>query len=244
MQSSGIPAPEKRNTLRNISAVLLGILPIYAFVIRMHYSRGGSYTVNDMLLYPLIAGGGWIIVLLVLYRYMCGKRISNLNRSQGVWWKDILIGIALAAGLLVLFFLQQSLLNLLFPSQPPSQAIIKLFSRLSRDPVLLAVWIGPVVWIGVALFEELQRVFMLDLLWDLTGSALLRWLVIMVSALLFAFAHVYQGTANMIGIFIAAVILGIFYMKSGRILPMIVAHGLYDSLQLIMAVIQIRQAGL
>lgn len=232
------------NHLRNLAAVVIGIVPIYAYLMWSHLSRGGLYTKNDLLYYPLVVGGGWILVLLVLYRYFCGRRLGQLNRQSGIWWKDILTGLGLAAGLLALFFFLQPTVNPLFPQQAPPPAITQLISGLSRDPFFLALWLGPVVWIGVAIFEELQRVFMLDLLWDMGGPDYLRWIVIAASALLFALAHTYQGPANMTGIFIQAVVYGIFYLKVGRLWPMIVAHGLYDSLQLSMAVIQIRQAGL
>ncbi len=231
------------NRARNLIAVTIGIVPIYVYVIWSHISRGGLYTLNELLGYPIAVGGGWILVLMALYRLYCGKPIGGLNRHPGIWWKDILIGIALAAGSLALLWLQQLTVNPLFPQQAPSPDILRLISGISRDPLLLAIWLGPVVWIGVAVFEELQRVFMLDLLWDLGGAEHIRWIVIGISALLFALAHIYQGPANMIGIFVLAILFGIFYLKVGRLWPMIVAHGLYDSLQVSMAVIQIRQAG-
>jgi membrane protease YdiL (CAAX protease family) len=241
MTESVPPVPEKQNTLRNVLTVIIGIVPIYAYLMWSHITRGGIYTLSEMLFYPIVIGSGWSIVLLLLYRYMCKKRVSQLNRMPGKWWKDILMGIALGAGLLILFFIQQNL-NPLFPQKPPSRAIINLLTGLVRSPLLIAVWLGPVVWIGVAFFEELQRVFMLDLLWDTSDSVSVRWAVILLSAVLFALAHIYQGPANMIGIFIAGVIYGYFYLKNGRIWPMIIAHGLYDSLQVAIAVIEISRA--
>jgi membrane protease YdiL (CAAX protease family) len=239
---TGAIAAEKHNVLRNILVVIIGIVPIYTYLLWSYYTRGEEYTISDMLLYPLVIGGVWIIMLLVLYRYYSGKRLALLNRRVGVWWKDIVMGIVLSAGLLVLFFLQQHFFNPLFQQQPPPHAIIELLGGLVRNWLLLALWLGPVVWIGVACFEELLRVFMLDLLWDVASSAFSIWLVLILSAVLFAVAHIYQGTANMIGIFVLAIVYGVFYLKVGRIWPMIIAHGLYDSLQVVMAVVQIRQA--
>ena len=242
MTESVPPVEGKPNTLRNVLAVIIGIVPLYVFLMWQHITSGGIYTLTEMLLYPVLIGGGWIIVLLLLYRYMCGKPVSRLNRKPGVVWKDILMGIALGAGLLVLFFIQMRVLSPLFPQEPPAQAIVTLLTELARDPVLIAVWMGPVVWIGVAGFEELQRVFILDLLWDTSRSVFVKWGALLLSALLFALAHIYQGPANMIGIFAGGLVFGIFYLKTGRIWPMIIAHGIYDSLQVAMAVIQIRQA--
>jgi membrane protease YdiL (CAAX protease family) len=237
-----VSVPEKPNTLRNIIVVIVGIVPFYVYLLWTQMTRGEQYTLSDMLVYPLVIGGSMIIMLLVLYSRYCRKPLRLLNRREGKWWKDILTGIILAVFMLVLFFFQQKTINPLFPQKPPPHAIIELLTGLVRNPVLLAVWLGPVVWIGIAVFEELQRVFLLDLLWDVSSGAFVKWIVLIISAVLFGLGHMYQGTASMIGIFFQGILLGIFYLKFGRIWPMIIAHGLYDSLQVITAVIQIRQA--
>lgn len=69
------------NRLRNLVAVIIGIVPIYAYLMWSHLSRAGLHTINDLLYYPLVVGGGWILVLLVLYRYFCGRRLGQLNRQ-------------------------------------------------------------------------------------------------------------------------------------------------------------------
>ena len=61
------------------------------------------------------------------------------------------------------------------------------------------------------------------------------------SAIVFAFAHVYQGPSAMISIGIQSVLAGWFYMATGRIWTLIICHALYDSFQIIMAVLVIRQ---
>ena len=47
-------------------------------------------------------------------------------------------------------------------SRPAISAVFARRWRAGNDPLLLAVWPGPVAWLGVATFEELTRVFMLN----------------------------------------------------------------------------------
>jgi membrane protease YdiL (CAAX protease family) len=57
-------------------------------------------------------------------------------------------------------------------------------------------------------------------------------------------AHGYQGPAAVLSIGIQSVALGSFYMATGRIRALIVAHALYDSIQIVLAVVVIRRVGL
>jgi len=230
--------------MRKLIAVILGTVPIYIFLIWSNITRGNNYTLPDLLLYPLLIGGVWIIWMLWLYRRLASKSIKDLNRSAGNWRRDIFSGFLLMLLMFLIFSIQQFTLNKWLPREAPPEAIITLISGLSKNPILLAIWLGPVVWIGVACFEEIQRVFMLDLLWDVFNKRYQTAIIILLSSLTFGFAHVYQGSASVAGISVQGVIYAVFYYKAGRLWPMIIAHGLFDSTQMAFAVISIRQAGL
>ena len=47
-----------------------------------------------------------------------------------------------------------------------------------RHPGLLALWLGPVVWFGIAGFEELWRVHLLRRLWRVLPGKAGQWAVI------------------------------------------------------------------
>ena len=149
----------------------------------------------------------------------------------------------MGAGLFVLLLIERVTIYRWLPGPPSNPTMLTLIRGLVRDPLLLAVWLGPVVWIGVAAFEEIQRAFMLDLLTDVAPKAWHKALILLLSAVLFGLAHLYQGPAGMAGNFLNAIVLGIFYLGRGRIGPMIIGHALYDSVQVLMLVIQLRQAG-
>ncbi len=112
-----------------------------------------------------------------------------------------------------------------------------LFTGVVNDPLLLAVWLGPVVWLGVAAFEELTRVFMLNRLWTVWPQPVARWLVMIVSAGLFGLAHIYQGPASVVAIALQGFLYAWYYKRFGRVWPMIIGHALYDSLQVIQVVV-------
>jgi membrane protease YdiL (CAAX protease family) len=228
---------------RNVPAVLLGLGPMYLFVIGSHILTGGVYTLKEMLLYPLIMGSAMIVWLAFLYKTLAGKDWRRINRKPGTWARDAISGIVLGAGLFLLLLIQRVTIYRWLPGPPANPTILTLIRGLIRDPLLLAVWLGPVVWIGIAVFEEFQRAFMLDLLTDVAPKRWHKALFLFLSAGLFGLAHLYQGPAGIAGTFLFAVVMGLYYLIRGRIGPMIIGHALYDSVQIIMLVIQIRQAG-
>jgi membrane protease YdiL (CAAX protease family) len=113
---------------------------------------------------------------------------------------------------------------------------VTLFTGVVNDPLLLAVWLGPVVWLGVAAFEELTRAFMLNRLWTVWPQPVAYWLVMIASAALFGLAHIYQGPASVVAIALQGFLYAWYYRRFGRVWPMIIGHALYDSLQVIQVV--------
>lgn len=228
---------------RNILAVIIGLGPIYGYVIASHIITGGSYTLKQMLIYPLVFGTATIAWIGFLYRSLGRKEWRRINRRTGTWGTDIPAGIGLAAALTLVWFLGRATIDRWLPRPAGNATVMNLIGGLSRDPLLLAVWLGPVVWIGVAAFEEIQRAFTLDLLSDILPKRWQKGSILVLSSLLFGLAHLYQGPAGMIGTFIFAMAFGLYYFAAGRIRPLIIGHALYDSAQIIMAIIQIRRAG-
>jgi membrane protease YdiL (CAAX protease family) len=232
-----------KSAWRNVAAVLLGLGPMYIFVIGSHILRGGAYTLKEMLLYPLIMGSAMIFWIAFLYKALAGKDWRRIDRKPGTWAKDAISGVGLGLGLLLLLLIQRSTIYRWLPGPPANRTMLTLIQGLVRDPLLLAIWLGPVVWIGVAVFEEFQRAFMLDLLTDVAPKTGHKAVVLFLSAGLFGLAHLYQGPAGVAGTFLFAVVMGLYYLVRGRIGPMIIGHALYDSVQIIMLVIQIRRGG-
>lgn len=233
--------PWQGRPITQILAVVAVYVPPYALAIWSHLSQR-TITLKELFLYPLLLGGGYVVLTLVVYRFICGERIASLNLKPGKWFTDVLVGVFLAIAFLGLFVLQLVIQSRWLPNTggPPPEEIITLFNGIVNDPLLLAVWLGPVVWLGAAAFEELTRVFMLNRLWAVWPQPVARWLTMIVSAALFGLVHIYQGPVSAVAIALMGFLYALYYKRFGRVWPMIICHALYDSLQVIQVVIAFR----
>jgi membrane protease YdiL (CAAX protease family) len=221
---------------------LAALIPIAAMVLWIYVLRESSLTIAGLLLWPLLAGGAFILWLLFLHVLVCGDSLESLGLRKDRAWLDLLLG---AAGSLVLLAMKlafQATLASFFPPTPAARELVELLSGLSRNPWLLALWLGPVVWIGIAGFEELWRAFTLRRLWLAWGRGVGRWVSLFVVSALFGLAHFYQGPAAVVEIGLISVPMGWVFMVTGRLRALVVAHALYDSIQIAFALILIRQA--
>ncbi|MBN2170704.1 MAG: CPBP family intramembrane metalloprotease, partial [Candidatus Krumholzibacteriota bacterium] len=126
------------------------------------------------------------------------------------------------------------------PGQEPSPEIVQLIRRLSEDPWLMLVWLGPVAWIGAALFEELARVFVLRRLWLAWPGATARSVAVMASALAFGLVHYYQGPPGMVSTGFMGLVAGAVFLFRGRLWPLVLGHAVYDMISIGIGVLQVR----
>lgn len=203
-------------------------------------TQTGSFTTFDMLVYPLLLGGGNILLILALNRYLLKESFRSFNSGNKMCWWDIMSGVVLFVVYVVLIFAERATLSgILSTGKPPSQEVLNLMIDLAGNPLLLAIWLGPVVWIGVAMFEEISKVFFLNCLWQISKQK--RWEITAVFfvAALFGITHLYQGTFGIVSSGIQGLVAGFFYYKYRRLWPLIISHALYDSLQIVMFVVQV-----
>lgn len=198
------------------------------------------FTVSDMLVYPLILGGGNILLIIALNKYLLKEKINDFNSGKGKWYWDVSFGLVLTAIYFLLMFVEQATITRILPQgRPPSQEVINMMIGLVNNPILLTIWLGPVVWIGVALFEELGRVFFLNCLWRVSKNKYWELIAVIIVASVWGFAHLYQGFFGIISVSIQGLIMGIYFYKFRRIWPLIISHALYDSIQIIIFLIQV-----
>jgi hypothetical protein len=235
--------PWQRKAWVQVVAILLGVAPIYTLAIASHLSRDHPYTLKDVFFSTTVIGGIMIVVLLLLLRYLCGESVGDLNLKRGRWWRDVLGGILLAALTLGIHTLLQSPLSSMFPREPMS-GLGDFFGELARNPWVFALFVGPVLWVGVAGFEELARVFLLSRLWNISPAAGWRWFGVLLSAALFGLSHLYQGPAGVVDTAINGLVLAVCYLIWGRFLPLVVSHYLYDASQFVMVVLLIRSGAI
>jgi membrane protease YdiL (CAAX protease family) len=228
----------RQNALFQILMIVIGVLPPFVFTFVMHTSRKQPYSLAEMMLYPLLVGSGALIWILFVYRKFCRKSPKNLNRKAGMIWTDIGGGLILTAIFVLLAFVNRFTIYQWLPSRSSGHMGI-LMEGLADNPLLALLWLGPVVWVGVAGFEEVSRTFVLDRLWMAWPGRTGAWLAILFSSLLMSAVHLYQGTAGMVSVGIMSFIASIFYYKFGRIWPLIISHALYDSFWIIFILIRI-----
>ena len=223
-------------------AAFAAILPMALLTVWMYLLRDSAPGISEFFLGPLLFGGGMIFWMIFLHVVFCRDSMAELGFGRYGLWRDIAVGCVMGLGLLSLKFLTDPLLTSLFPRSPPSEEIFLLIQTVAADPWLLAMWLGPVVWIGIAGFEEFWRVFVLRRLWLAFPGRVAAWSVLIAVSALIGLAHGYQGPAAILSIGFKSVLMGWYFMKTRRIRPLIVAHGVYDSVQIVMAVIEISAA--
>ena len=171
---------------------------------------------------------GWIS-LRVRHR---GWRSVGLRRPQS--WPKVWVAAGLAAvALQVISFLVTVPLATHLFGQPPD---LSEFHELIGNWKLCLVGLA-LTWTLAAFGEELvHRGYLMNRVADVGGGSRIAWAVsyVLVSVA-FGFGHLYQGPSGVMDATVTGLMLGGLYLAFGRNLwPAILAHGLSDTLALIM----------
>jgi membrane protease YdiL (CAAX protease family) len=227
-------------SFRNILAISIAILPINTIVIWYRLTQAENFSTLGMTVYPLIFGGGTVILILLLNKYLLKASFKEtFNSDKGIWYWDILIAIGLTAIYFTLFFFTRATIYRWIPSHnPPNTELINTLIDLANSPLLMVIWFGPVLWVGIALFEELSRTFMLKALWNINEKKGWHIITIFLTSTLIGFVHLYQGTAGIISIGLQSIIICFYFYKHRRLLPLVISHGLYDGAQFLFFILQ------
>ncbi len=227
---------------KNILAISIAILPINLIMIWYRLTQTENFSTTDMTVYPLLFGGGSIVLILLLNKYLLNENFeATFNSGKGTWYWDILLGLGLTAIYFAMFFAERATLMQWLPrNNPPNTELINVMIDLAHSPLLMIIWFGPVLWIGIALFEELSRTFLLKCLWNISENKVWHIAVIFLASTLIGFAHLYQGVYGIITIGFKSVVVSFYFYKYRRLLPLIISHGIYDGLQFAFFIIQFR----
>ena len=218
------------STVRRIIslAAVAGFPAVLMIWYRMH--QVSTLASIELIAYPLLFGGLGIIVILLLKRFYLREPLSDFNSGSGNLFTDILWGLALAIACFALFFISQMTLRDLLDFRPNAE-LLGLMLDMRAHPWMLLVWFGPVLWIGIALYEELVRAFLLTELWSFAESKVWIGLSIVLAGTLFGLVHWGQGPYGIVTIAMKSIVIGAFYLRVRRILPLVLAHVLYDGVQ-------------
>lgn len=208
--------------------VVAGAPAILMIWYRMHQSTG--FASVELIAYPLIFGGLGIVVIWLLMRFYLKEQLSSLNSGAGGLITDLLWGMALTAAYFALFFIARYTLRDLL-AFTPNRELLGLMLDMRKEPWMLVLWFGPVLWIGIALYEEMVRAFLLSEMWSFSENKLWVSLAVLIAAAVIGLTHWSQGPYGIVTIAIKSMLIGSFYFHRRRLLPLVIAHVLYDGLQ-------------
>jgi membrane protease YdiL (CAAX protease family) len=233
--------PWQRTRWTQALAILLGYIPPLMIFISQLF--GGPVTAQGYLLYAMGYTLLVIVVLLLLLWFLCGEKPKDLNLRPSVWWKDLLGGLVLVVlTLSVKFILDPTIASYFHRASDIESGIAGLMNTLADNPWLAASFLGPAVFF-VASSEELTRVFFITRWMKISSSKVWLGVGVFLSAFLFGLNHVAQGYAGVISVTLNGLIMVLWYLRFGRIFHLIVAHYLYDAIQLIPAIILMLTTG-
>jgi membrane protease YdiL (CAAX protease family) len=216
--------------MKKALALLVAVVLPSVLMIAYRMRQTTEFASIELIVYPLLFGSIGIALILWLKRSFLNEPLSDLNSGKGNIGSDLLWGIGLVAIYFVLFFVERRTLSDVLEMRS-NMELLTLMLDMREHPWMLLVWFGPVLWIGIALYEEVVRVFLLTGLWSYSARRDWTIAVILFAAVLIGLVHWSQGPYGIVTIAIKSTVAGVFFYYRRRLLPLVVAHVLYDGLQ-------------
>ncbi|MER3318049.1 MAG: CPBP family intramembrane glutamic endopeptidase [Allomuricauda sp.] len=224
-----------KTSKRILSIIIVLLIPVLSMLWFTRHESSG-YASIELIAYPLIFGGVSIVAIYLLKTRLLKEQLIDFNSGNGSWYTDILWGLLLTATYFILFFAFRATLSNILAFHPNSE-LLDLMLDMRQSPLLIAIWFGPVLWLGVALYEELVRAFLLTSIWKEKNSLLWITLSILLTSIVFGLAHYSQGPYGIVTIGLKSFIPAFFFYHKRRLMPLVYAHVLYDGLQVAMFLI-------
>ena len=218
------------NKLKSIIALFVIVFIPFGMMIWFRNHQSTGFANIELITYPLLFGGLSIAVLIVIKKYFLQEKLTDFNSGEGKWTSDIAWGLILTIVYFIVFYAARLTLSdiLQFNS---NEELLGLMLEMREKPMLLFIWFGPVLWIGIALYEELIRVFVLTSLWKWSEGFIWVLIVIVFSSVLFGLVHWSQGSYGMVTIAIKSLVSSYYFWRKKRLMPLVYAHVLYDGIQ-------------
>jgi membrane protease YdiL (CAAX protease family) len=232
---SGAARPRQDRASVQLLAAILGVLPLYSGLMVYQLRRGEPPSLQGFLFYLAVASPLAIVIVLVLLRTLCREDPRDLNLVRGTFASDSLAVVILVPLIILANIVSNGLLPELLPNTGPGTSIRPGLLEVARDPGLFVLFLGPLVFMGSA-SEELVRVFLLSRLWKAFPSTLGKLVAVAISAGWFGIIHMYRGPIHVLWTAILGVLLALYYLRFGRVIPLILAHYLTNAIQVAVVV--------
>jgi membrane protease YdiL (CAAX protease family) len=214
-------------------AGVLGMLPLYSILIVYELRRDQPISIQGFAFYLAVISPLAIVVALLLLRFLCRENYRNLNLKPAKLSSDLIAALILCFVILVANVVSNRLLSALIPDAGSNTSVRSLFAKLAGNPALLVLFAGPLFFLGAA-SEEVIRVFVLSRLWKAWPATAGKLLAVVISACLFGLIHAYRGPVHVGWTSLLGLIMGFYYLRFGRALPLILAHYTTNALQAIL----------
>ena len=168
-----------------------------------------------------------LVGLVLFFLWRNGEPPSRIGLRRGRGAREVVIGIWLFPALLAALALLDSLLRLLGVS-PPSIPLPELSATRNALHLILAILMVAVVAYAE---EAIFRGYLMLRLQAVTGSPLAALLL---SSVVFAVGHGYEGAAGVIAVGFMGLAFGAVYLRRGNLLAPMVMHFLNDLMVLVL----------
>lgn len=209
---------------------MIGVLPLYAGMIVHHFRSEQPLSTRAFVIYLAVISPLAIAVALLVLRFLCREHPRDLNLRRGGAPSDLLAGLILSVVILVANVVSNQVLSQLLPNPPTDTSVRDLFVKLAGNRGLAILFLGLLIPLGAA-SEEVIRVFLLSRLWKVWASITGRLVAVFISACLFGLIHGYRGPAGVAWTAVFGLIMALYYLRFGRVAPLIIAHYATNALQ-------------
>lgn len=236
---SELSMPWQSKTWTQLLAAMTGVLPLYSSLIIYQLRRDQPLSIQGFVFYLAVISPLAILIALLLLRVLCGENPRDLNLRPGKLSSDLLAALILSPVIIVANVVSNEFLSQLLPDSTADPSVRNLFSELTGNPGLLALFVGLLIPLGAA-SEEVIRVFLLSRLWKVWPSTTGKLAAVVISACLFGLIHAYRGPSSVAWAAIFGLIMALYYLRFGRAVPLILAHYVTNALQVVVFAVAAR----
>jgi membrane protease YdiL (CAAX protease family) len=230
-ERSKLAKPWQTKAWIQVLAAVLGVLPPYSGLIILQLLSDKQLSMQAFILYLAVIAPLAIVIALLLLRFLCGEKLRDLNLRSGKLASDLLAVLVLSLVIIVTNVISTTFLSEVFAESPSNASVRNLFVKVAGDSKLFVLFIG-LIFLGAA-SEEVIRVFLLSRVWKVWPSRAGKLLAVVISACVFGLIHLYQGPVHAAWAAIFGLIMALYYLRFGRIVPLILAHYLTNVLQIV-----------
>jgi membrane protease YdiL (CAAX protease family) len=231
-EPSKLSKPWQSKAWIQLLAVVFGVLPLYSSLIILQLRSDQPFSIQVFILYLAVIAPLAIVIALLLLRFLCGENPRDLDLRPGKLSSDLLAVLVLSPVIIVASVISTHFLSELLPESLSNTNVTNLMEELAGNPGLLVLFVGLLFFLGAA-SEEVIRVFLLSRLWKVWPSTTGKLLAVVISACLFGLIHLYQGPVSAAWTAIFGLIMALYYLRFGRVVPLILAHYLTNAFQVV-----------